>query len=102
MDIIAVMEQFGIPVAMTIAFGFFIWRQNQFIQKTLMTELDQDFKRLEGIIIKLIDQQKKMQMEVKKMRGIFKANVEIIARLSGNGLKDKFMRIMEKEGGKDD
>ena len=102
MDIFTILDQFGIPVAMTIAFGFFIWRQNQFIQKTLMTELDQDFKRLEGIIIKLIDQQKMMQLEVKKMRGIFKANIEIIARLSGNGLKDKFMRIMEKEGGKDD
>ena len=102
MDIFTILEQFGIPVAMTIAFGFFIWRQNQFIQKTLMTELDQDFKRLEGIIIKLIDQQKMMQLEEKKMRGIYKANIEIIARLSGNGLKDKFMRIMEKEGGKDD
>ena len=60
-----------------------------------MTELDQDFKRLEGIII---DQQKKVQMEQKKLNGIFKAQVEIIARLSGNGLKDKFLRIMEKGG----
>ena len=61
-----------------------------------MTELDQDFKRLEGIIIKLIDQQKMVQMEVKKMRGVFKAQVEIIARLSGNGLKDKFLRMIDK------
>ena len=73
MDILAVLEQFGIPVAMTIAFGFFIWRQNRFIQETLMQELDQDFKRLEGIIIKLIDQQKLVQMEVKKFHGIYKA-----------------------------
>ena len=100
MDIFQILEQFGIPVAMTIAFGFFIWKQNRFIQQTLMTELDQDFKRLEGIIIKLIDQQKKVQMDVKKFRGVFNANIEIIARLSGNGLKDKFMRIMEK--GEDD
>ena len=98
MDILAVMEQFGVPVAVAMAFGFFIWRQNRFIQETLMTELDQDFKRLEGIIIKLIDQQKKVQMEQKKMIGVFKAQVEIIARLSGNGLKDKFLRIMEKGG----
>jgi hypothetical protein len=96
MDIFAILEQFGIPVSMTIAFGFFIWRQNKFIQETLMTELDQDFKRLEGIIIKLIDQQKKVQMEQNKMIGVFKAQVEIIARLSGNGLKDKFLRMMEK------
>ena len=98
MDILAIMEQFGIPVAVAMAFGFFIWRQNKFIQSTLMTELDQDFKRLEGIIIKLIDQQKMVQMEQKKLNGIFKAQVEIMARLSGNGLKDKFLRIMEKGG----
>ena len=96
MDILAVMEQFGVPVAMTIAFGFFIWRQNKFIQETLMSELDQDFKRLEGIIVKLIDQQKKVQMEQQRLNGVFRAMVEIIARLSGNGLKDKFMRMMEK------
>ena len=96
MVILAILEQFGIPVAMTIAFGFFIWRQNKFIQETLMTELDQDFKRLEGIIIKLIDQQKKVQMEQKRLNGVFRAIVEIIARLSGNGLKDKFMRMMDK------
>ena len=100
MDIFQILEQFGIPVAMTIAFGFFIWKQNRFIQQTLMTELDQDFKRLEGIIIKLIDQQKKVQMEQKKLNGIFKAQVEIIARLSGNGLKDKFMRMQERNENK--
>ena len=102
MDIFQIVEQFGIPVAMTVAFGFYIWRQNQFIQKTLMQELDQDFKRLEGIIIKLIDQQKLVQMEQKKLNGIFKAQVEIIARLSGNGLKDKFLRMMERGGMNDE
>ena len=98
MDILQVLEEFGIPVAVAMAFGFFIWKQNRFIQNTLMTELDQDFKRLEGIIIKLIDQQKMVQMEQKKLNGIFKAQVEIMARLSGNGLRDKFLRIMEKGG----
>ena len=98
MDILQILEEFGIPVAVAMAFGFFIWKQNRFIQNTLMTELDQDFKRLEGIIIKLIDQQKLVQMEQKKLNGIFKAQVEIMARLSCNGLKDKFLRIMEKGG----
>ena len=101
MDILTILEQFGIPVAVAMAFGFFIWKQNRFIQQTLMTELDQDFKRLEGII-KLIDQQKLVQMEQNKLNGIFKAQVEIIARLSGNGLKDKFLRMMEKGGMSDD
>ena len=95
MDILQVLEQFGIPVAMSIAFGFFIWKQNRFIQQTLMQELDQDFKRLEGIIIKLIDQQKLVQMEVKKFHGIYKSLTEIYARKDEN--TDNIMRIMEKE-----
>tara|TARA_Y100000004_G_scaffold46150_1_gene50652 strand:+ start:1312 stop:1608 length:297 start_codon:yes stop_codon:yes gene_type:complete len=98
MDIFKIVEQFGIPVAMTIAFGYYIWKQNQFIQKTLMQELDQDFKRLEGIIIKLIDQQKKVQMKVEKFQGIYEALIEVYARKDDN--TDKIMRIMEK--GKDE
>ena len=97
MDILQVLEQFGIPVAVAMAFGFFIWRQNKFIQNTLMQELDQDFKRLEGIIIKLIDQQKKIQMEQRGLKRTYGAIVEIMASLSGNGLKHKFMRNMEKD-----
>ena len=95
MDIFTILEQFGIPVAMTIAFGFFIWRQNQFIQKTLMKELDEDFKRLEGIIIKLIDQQKLVQMKVEKFQGIYEALIEVYARKDEQNT-DKIMRIMEQ------
>ena len=95
MDILKVLEQFGIPIAMTIAFGFFIWRQNKFIQETLMTELDQDFKRLEGIIIKLIDQQKLVQMKVEKFQGIYEALIEVYARKDEQNT-DKIMRIMEQ------
>ena len=60
-----------------------------------MQELDQDFKRLEGIIIKLIDQQKLVQMEVKKFHGIYKSLIERSARTDEN--TDKILRIMEKE-----
>ena len=95
MDILTILEQFGIPVAVAMAFGFFIWKQNRFIQSTLMSELDQDFKRLEGIIIKLIDQQKVIQIEQKGLNRQYRALVEIIASLSGNGLKYKFMRKMD-------
>ena len=81
MDLFAIVEKFGIPVAVAMAFGFFIWRQNQFIQNELMEELDQDFKRLEMIIIKLIDQQKKMQIEMRGIVKSYQALVEIITRL---------------------
>ena len=98
MDILQILEQFGIPVAVAMAFGFFIWKQNRFIQSTLMQELDQDFKRLEGIIIKLIDQQKMMQMEIKRMKGSYDAIIDIMAGLSGNGLNHKFLRKKERGG----
>ena len=81
MDLFAVVEKFGIPVAVAMAFGFFIWRQNQFIQNELMEELDEDFKRLEMIIIKLIDQQKKMQIEQRGILRSYQSLVEIITNL---------------------
>ena len=95
MDWLVILEQYGIPICVAIAFGFFIWKQNSFIQKELMEELDERFIRLEGILIKLIDQQKKMQIEQKGIEKSYKALVEIIAKLSGNGLKHKFLNMLK-------
>ena len=100
MDWLQILEQYGIPVVVAIAFGFFIWKQNKFIQDELMEELNENFKRVEGILIKLIDQQKKMQLEQKGIENSYKTLVEIIATLSGNGLRDKFMRMQEKNENK--
>ena len=91
MDILNVIETFGVPVAMSIAFGFFIWKQNKWIQDELKDEMDESFDRLEGIIIKLIEQQKIVQLEFKEIKASYRAIVEILASLSGNGLKEKFM-----------
>ena len=92
MDIFNILETFGVPVAMSIAFGFFIWKQNKFIQDELQTELRESFDRVEGIIIKLIDAQKGMQLEQKDIKASYHAIVEILSSLSGNGLKEKFGR----------
>ena len=81
MDLFAVIEKFGIPVGVACAFGVFIWRQNAFIQNELMQELEQDFKRIEMIIIKLIDQQKKMQIEQRGILKSYQALVEIVTNL---------------------
>ena len=100
MDWLLILEQYGIPVVVAIAFGFFIWKQNKFIQNELMEELDENFKRIENILIKLIDQQKKMQLEQKGIENSYKTLVEIIASLSGNGMKDKFLRMQERNENK--
>ena len=91
MDFLAVLETFGVPITMCIAFGFFIWKQNKFIQDELQKELRESFARVEGIIIKLIDAQKTMQMNQMEIMASYRAIVEILASLSGNGLKDKFL-----------
>ena len=100
MDWLVILEQYGIPVVVAIAFGFFIWKQNKFIQNELMEELEENFKRIEMILIKLIDQQKKMQLEQKGIENSYKTLVEIIASLSGNGMKDKFLRMQERNENK--
>jgi hypothetical protein len=89
-----------LPVVVAIAFGFFIWKQNKYIQDDLSKDIHQKFNRLEGILVKLIDQQKKMQLEQKGLENSYRTLVEIIASLSGNGLKDKFMRMQEKNENK--
>ena len=98
MDIFNILETFGVPVAMSIAFGFFIWKQNKFIQDELQKELRESFGRLEGILIKLIDAQKTALMETKEIKASNHAIVEILASLSGNGLKEKFVRKKNDRG----
>tara|TARA_R110002096_G_C14130330_1_gene681840 strand:+ start:221 stop:517 length:297 start_codon:yes stop_codon:yes gene_type:complete len=96
MDWLIILEQYGIPVVVAIAFGFFIWKQNKFIQDDLKKDMDNQT----GILIKLIDQQKKMQLEQKGIENSYKTLVEIIAKLSGNGLKEKFLRMQERNENK--
>ena len=97
MDWLQILEQYGVPIVVAIAFGFFIWKQNKYIQDDLSKDIHQKFNRLEGILVKLIDQQKKMQVEQKGLEKSYKALVEIIAKLSGNGLKHKFMNMLNKD-----
>ena len=97
MDFLNLLETFGVPISMCVAFGFFIWKQNNYIQKDLTKDIHNKFNRLEGIIITLIDQQKRIQIEQRGLERSFKALVEIIASLSGNGLKNKILRIQEKQ-----
>jgi chaperonin cofactor prefoldin len=81
MDVLALLEQYGIPICVAIAFGFFIWKQNQYIQDDLTQDLKQRFERLESIIIKLIDQQKLMQIELAKLKAHYHSLVSILTKL---------------------
>ena len=86
MDWLQILEQYGVPLVVATAFWIFIQKRVAFIEKELMEDLEERFKRLEGILIKLIDQQKKMQIEQKGIEKSYKALVEIIATLAGGGM----------------
>tara|TARA_B100000945_G_C20087005_1_gene459461 strand:+ start:243 stop:515 length:273 start_codon:yes stop_codon:yes gene_type:complete len=85
MDILSIIETFGIPVSVAIVFGFFIFKQNKYIQDDLTKDINGHFRRLEAIIIKLIDQQKKNQIELKGLKHNYQSIVDIVTGL----LRDK-------------
>ena len=89
MEPIAFLEQFGIPLTVAAAFGYFIWKQNQFIQDELMEELDERFKRLEGIVIKLIDQIKATQLDFQALKGYVEGIEHILKKLFKKEHRDK-------------
>ena len=91
MEMFDLLERFGLPVMMVVALGWYVKSQNAWIQNELQTELRESFARLEGILIKLIDAQKTMQLNQKDIKASYHAIVEILASLSGNGLKEKFV-----------
>ena len=83
-----IIDQYGLPIAITVAFGYFIWKQQTWIQNELVDDLEQQFRRLEGIIIKLIDQQKITQMDLKQVKGYIEGIEDILSRLM-NGEEKK-------------
>ena len=87
MDFFVILETFGVPIAVAISFGFFIWKQNKYIQDDLSSDMKNKHDRLEAILIKLIDQQKLIQLGQKGLERSYKSLVDIITKLYKNGQK---------------
>ena len=81
MDPLAILQEFGFPVLIALSLGYLLWKQQHWIQDELIEELEEKFKRIEMIIIKLIDQQKKMQIEQRGILKSYQSLVEIITKL---------------------
>ena len=81
MNPIEILEKFGFPVLIALSLGYVLWKQMHWIQNELIEDLEERFKRLEMIIIKLIDQQKKMQIELRGIKSKYEALVEIVNKL---------------------
>ena len=81
MDIQNLISELCVPVAVAIAMGYFIWRSQTYIQDELSKDIANKFERLEGIIIALINQQKKMQIELRGIKAKYEALVDIVLKL---------------------
>ena len=89
MDLFQIINEFGLPVSLVIAFGWFINKQNKWIQDELEEDMDDQFGRLEAITVELISQQKKTQMELSEIKGYISGIESILTKMSGNGLRKK-------------
>ena len=89
MDVQNLISELGVPVAVAIAMGYFIWRSQSYIQDELSKDIANKFERLENIInadlrniiVALINQQKKMQIELRGIKAKYEALVDIILKL---------------------
>ena len=81
MNPLEILEKFGFPAAIAMAMGYFIWRSQTYIQDELSKDIASKFERLEGIVIALINQQKKMQIELRGIKAKYEALVDIILKL---------------------
>ena len=93
MNPLEILETFGVPVTMCLAFGYFIYKQNLWIQNDLKKDMEEQAARLENICIGLINAQKKLQTdfgkELSRLEGSYRSMANIVQKLSGNGLKKK-------------
>ena len=106
MDPVSILQEFGVPVAFCLGLAWFIYKQNKYIQDDLTKDLHHKFNLLEkiinedlrNIIIALINQQKKMQIEQKGIEKSYKGLVDIISKLmhkNGNGFKTKLEKFLK-------
>ena len=81
MNPLEILEKFGFPASIAIAMGYFIYRSQTYLQDDLSKNLASKFERLEGIIVALINQQKKMQIELRGIKAKYEALVDIVLKL---------------------
>ena len=66
---------------MLVGFGWYIIQRTKFLEETLTREMNEDFARLEGIIVALISQIKLAQLKVEEVKGYIEGVEDILSRL---------------------
>ena len=81
MNWLEILEKYGIPLVVAVAMFMMVKQQNNYIQNELSKELRESFNRIEGILIKLIDNYKKAEIKQEGLIKSYKSLVEIITRI---------------------
>ena len=81
MNWLEILEKYGIPLVVAVAMFMMVKQQNNYIQNELSKELRESFNRIEGILIKLIDNSKKAEIKQEGLIESYKSLVEIITRI---------------------
>ena len=88
---IEVAENFGLALLVLFGCGYGIVKLFNWMANDMMGQIKKNEERIEGIVIKLIDNSKKERENNRQnMEGILNrmdALVDILVKLSGNGLK---------------
>jgi hypothetical protein len=103
MDIVQIIETLGIPVAVAFVLGYGCLYLMKFITGKLIQRIDEQYGRLESIVVKLIDSNNKEKTEAVKLGmqqtaqfsellGRFDTFISVVQKLTGNGLKGKHDR----------
>ena len=88
---IGIAERFGLPVVMLLGMSYGLMQLFKWMASDLMSQLKRNEERIEGIVIKLIDNSKREREQNREhFNSIFQrldSLVDVLVKLSGNGLK---------------
>tara|TARA_Y100000310_G_scaffold178147_1_gene178135 strand:- start:346 stop:633 length:288 start_codon:yes stop_codon:yes gene_type:complete len=88
---IAIAERFGLPLVLLLGAVYGIVKLFNWMANDMMAQIKKNEERIEGIVIKLIDNSKKERennrQNFEAILNRMDALVDILVKLSGNGLK---------------
>ena len=88
---LTIAERFGLPMVLLLGAVWGIVKMFNWLANDMMGQIKKNEERIEGIVIKLIDNSKKeRELNRQSMEAILNrmdALVDVLVKLSGNGLK---------------
>lgn len=82
MDLISILEKFGIPVGLCFVLLWYIQRLVNLMVTEMQKELRENFARLESIIIKLISNTKTTELKQEDLKASFESIVNIFTKIT--------------------